>query len=384
MINDRPLDGFRRGAYRGRNTLIPRGRTLYLALVNNIRSDNFTHMPFSLCTIHSTVTEKGAYDDLRGTGGKHDTQPKTMKTSIAKAATGAIWLLSPFQGQTSSFTSSIVVQAGREILSGDEASGQDGHFDCYDADGVCADSDRDATSYGYEPSITPDPNLHPMTLPDGSQFYAYKTPPVSTFYPDGTYPDNTKPRTPRLRGICGRFTNMSPERKVLVWIPEHAPDNPAVIAGVDSFDTGGTATFFGHMFCFVDPSDLKTCESEVFTVEPNVARYVYNPYDYVDEDNPYGSPDDLSPNQRALYDILVKDMDFAARYKTFTGREYLSRFPRQMPSHYMYPADYIGQTHTVETKETHFVSLPPEDNLNHVSLRKLESNEVRFRQGCLE
>jgi len=248
--------------------------------------------------------------------------------------------------------------------------------DCVAEDGsdVCVMNNN---KRGIEPSITPDPNMHPMALPDGTVFYAYKTPPVSTFYKDGVFPIDTKARIPNLRGISGRFTNMSPKRKTLVWIPEHNPSNPAVITGVNAFETGGTATFYGHMFCFTDPSNIQECESEIFTVQPNVARYVYNPYEQ--EDNPYGSINDLNPSQRELYDVLIKDMAFSKVYKEFTGRDYLSRYPRRTPSHYMYPADYIGQIHTVETKETYYVNLPTDEEMKlSIGLGKLPVGQSRM------
>jgi hypothetical protein len=51
----------------------------------------------------------------------------------------------------------------------------------------------------------------------------------------------------------------------------------------------------------------------------------------------------------------------------------------------MYPADYFGQTHTVETKETHFVQIPPNELLgvaqNDGSKRKLLDDEVSFAQS---
>merc|ERR1712071_204217 len=50
--------------------------------------------------------------------------------------------------------------------------------------------------------------------------------------------------------------------------------------------------------------------------------------------------------------------------------------PRDPPTHFMWKADYFGQTHEVTTKETHFLSLPPKPMLKKVSSTG-ESEEKR-------
>ena len=233
-----------------------------------------------------------------------------------------------------------------------------------------------------------DSSLQPMMLPDGSVFYAYIRPHVSTFY-QATIPEEQQRQelqevTPRFTGIAGRFVNMSPENLALMWIPNNddAREN-LLISHVGAFEQAGTATFVGHEFCLAPANDNQNCIKN-FEVKQGVSRYTYNPFE--GDKGPDGETtynvDDLEEEQLEKYEKLLRAEEFAKRYKRFTGREYWSTYPRSRPMHYMYSADYFGQTHVVETKETHFVKLPPEEVLGRVSevgsKRKLKEDEVSF------
>lgn len=60
-------------------------------------------------------------------------------------------------------------------------------------------------------------------------------------------------------------------------------------------------------------------------------------------------------------------------------------YPRNPPSHKIWPADYFGQEHWVTTKETHFVSVPRDDELGGIekvgSQRVLRDDEPRLLQN---
>jgi hypothetical protein len=128
-------------------------------------------------------------------------------------------------------------------------------------------------------------------------------------------------------------------------------------------------------------NDEKRCV-KTFEVKEGVSRYTYDPF--VEDPNNYRL-EDLSFEQLEMYQRLERSEDFSRRYRTFTGRDFLSNYPRHRAKHFMYPADYFGQTHTVETKETHFVQIPPNELLgvaqNDGSKRKLLDDEVSFAQS---
>jgi len=226
-----------------------------------------------------------------------------------------------------------------------------------------------------------DPALQPMLLPNNKVFYAYVRPDVSSFYktkiPDEAQRRELREVKPRFNGMAGRFVNMSPDPMLLMWLPGPAQD-PLFITYVDSFEKSGTATYPGHRFCMAPIQDEKKCV-KMFDVKEGVLRYTYDPF--VDDPENYNLSD-LTLDQLEKYQRLEIAEDFSRRYKTFTGRDFLSNYPRSRVTHYMYPADYLGQTHTVESDETHFTELPPKELLNAVSnsgsKRKLKPDQPRI------
>jgi hypothetical protein len=222
-----------------------------------------------------------------------------------------------------------------------------------------------------------DPALYPMLLPNNKVFYAYVRPDVSTFYQknildaeDASQSKTVHEVKPIFNGMAGRFVNMSPDPMLLLWIPGGTQDN-LFITYIASLEQSGTATYPGHRFCMAPVNDEKRCV-KTFEVKEGVSRYTYDPF--VEDPNNYRL-EDLSFEQLEMYQRLERSEDFSRRYRTFTGRDFLSNYPRHRAKHFMYPADYFGQTHTVETKETHFVKLPPKELLG--ATQNERSNEVR-------
>jgi len=186
---------------------------------------------------------------------------------------------------------------------------------------------------------------------------------------------------PIFNGMTGCFVNMSPNLMLLLWILDDNEGLDSLISYIDPFEQDGTATYPGHRFCMTPVDDETDCV-KLFEVKEGVSRYSYDPFVEDPENNRL---EDLSRDQLAKYKRLQRAEDFSRRYRTFTGRDFLSNYPRHRAKHYMYPADYFGQTHTVETKETHFVQIPPKELLgvvpNDGSKRKLLDDEVSFAQS---
>lgn len=211
-----------------------------------------------------------------------------------------------------------------------------------------------------------DSALKPMTydLDYGEEtFMAYVVPDVSTFY--RAPPGKREIRTPKFKGIAGKFFNLSPERMKLFWDPGNG-GAPLLIATAEPFKAVGTATFPGHMFYFTlirKPAGYEEVRHR-FHVTGDTNLYVYDPF--VSEDSTR-NVDDLVPEDYEKYIAQRRTLKFNEYYRNFTGRDWLSRFPRNPPKHFMWPADYLGQQHHVETKETHFATLPDKDDRPHVS-----------------
>jgi len=118
---------------------------------------------------------------------------------------------------------------------------------------------------------------------------------------------------------------------------------------------------------------------------PPKAVYYYDPITVEgDEEATQRNLDRLTSREFQAYQDHVSSRIFGKQYFEFTGREYLSLYPRNAPSHKIWRADYFGQEHWVTTKETHYVEMPPDEKLGSVvekgSSRVLKDGDPRLLQ----
>lgn len=134
------------------------------------------------------------------------------------------------------------------------------------------------------------------------------------------------------------------------------------------FGTGGTASFPGHIFFMSSEEDPETPLIKFYVKGFPNSRFTYDPY-HVEGDLKQTEDNlkTMTNENRKFYDALRKSHLFSEEYLKFTGRSYLANYPRPPPMHYIWPADYFGQTHWVVTKETRFISMPPDDVLKKIS-----------------
>ena len=139
---------------------------------------------------------------------------------------------------------------------------------------------------------------------------------------------------------------------------------PSLMANVRPFHTTGTASFPGHIFNFV-PDDYNYSTNNVilahYTIDKNgrTNNYFYDPLTVPDdEEQTRENLKVLTLDELAKYDTMRRNKIFCEEYLQVTGRDYLAMFPRKKPSHFMWRADYFGQTHWVTTQETHFKDIP--------------------------
>lgn len=167
--------------------------------------------------------------------------------------------------------------------------------------------------------------------------------------------------------------NMSNQRVRLFWDPRNGrPGSPIKV--LQPFEAGGTASFPKHEF-YVTPYDDEDVILHRWSISPPQAVYYYDPITVPgDEEATQTNLDNLSVQDFESYRRHVDSRDFAKHYFNFTGREYLSMYPRNKPSHKIWRADYFGQEHWVTTRETHFVEHPELKELT-----KISSSEGRNR-----
>jgi len=249
----------------------------------------------------------------------------------------------------------------------------------------CADTSRD-------------PNLEEFTydVGDGPQTsWVYVEPDLNSFYrsEDGGPSRKTYSRVkPAFKGLAGKFINMS--NKFLDFYWESSEGGTAhLMRHYSPFSTGGTGTFPTHRFFFSDPENGdERLNLWVVGEYPNNI-YVYDPY--LIEGDPQQTElnlQALSNKEREQYDKWKKTLLYNDQYFAFTGRSYLANYgdngPRAASKHFMWRADYFGQEQWITTKETHFVDLPPMEDLGKVkefgSQRILEDSDPRYFQEYRE
>jgi len=206
-----------------------------------------------------------------------------------------------------------------------------------------------------------EPSLKPMNVDFGpalqETFYAYVTPDVSTFY--NRTEKSMKPVEPNFTGFYAKFINMSPEQVVLYYESGVPNDAPVHMADIAPFNSGGTASYHGHKF-FLAPKSEPGNVLIRWTVDKSNSLYYYDPYGA----NTREAMKHLEGPSLQYYQMQLQNRAFAEQYKKFAGVDWLSLYKQKQPPRYhMWRADYIGQTHTVETREIHFVEQPTQDEI---------------------
>lgn len=198
---------------------------------------------------------------------------------------------------------------------------------------------------------------------DGKEtFMAYIPPEISSFYQEQQ--GSRRAVEPYFHGIAGKFINLSPDSCRLYWDPGNGGEG-VYIADNLPFEASGTATFVGHKFYF---RSRKTNQEVLarFSVTPKKSVYVYDPFDpdYHDDSQTTRDLSELNESQLQIYTLQKNNILFGQAYKEFTGRDWLGLYPlRKRPFHFMWQAQYFGQNHSVQTRETHFISEPPKAKL---------------------
>jgi hypothetical protein len=227
-----------------------------------------------------------------------------------------------------------------------------------------------------------------MKMP-GINFKAYVRADIATFYREK--PGSRVVHKPDFNGQAGKFVNMSPDPVDLHWDGGLA-SGPQLNDHLGPWQAGGTATFPTHKFIFTKPGrpDEVLCR---MTVVPGVSMYYCDPF--TDENShPSADPrsrgvqlsggnrsvDSLSAQDRANYEAHKFNLHFGSLYQNFTGTEWLTMYPKSPPKHKIWRADYFGQEHQVQTKETQFLKIPPTEKLHRLKRSEQRRHDDSFAE----
>mmetsp|Transcript_31238 Transcript_31238/g.35557 ORF Transcript_31238/g.35557 Transcript_31238/m.35557 type:complete len:623 (-) Transcript_31238:270-2138(-) len=183
-------------------------------------------------------------------------------------------------------------------------------------------------------------------------------------------------------GFAAKFINLSKTPKLLFWDGRGGGESAKrLVAEIAPMESVGTATTPGQSFSITPVFDSSHALKR-WTLTADEAIQVYR-----------DDPDALTPNKLS-HDLWVKyqmqelNLAFARDYLVETKRHWLANFPRPPPSHFMWPAEYLGQIHKVNASFTAVGAQQKEDKLlklevSSVSPRVLEINNFLTEEECL-
>jgi len=221
------------------------------------------------------------------------------------------------------------------------------------------------------------------------EMQVYVQPDVSTFYVNDDDDDNEhrERKQPKHDGWAAKFVNISTRTVRLFWCPNHG-GACSPMSVMRPFDSAGTASFPRHIFHIEDDETREIVAK--FTIDPPTSVYYYDAITVSDNvDATMANVNKLTPHEQQAYKAHIDSRKFSEHYYAFTGRQYLSFYPRTPPIHKLWPANYFGQEHWVTSRETHFITNPPLSELTSIdefgSERILHDNDARllshYRRG---
>ena len=254
----------------------------------------------------------------------------------------------------------------------------------------------DTDEQNDDPMLQSFPELPP-------NFRAYVRADISRFYNRAQNSDISgvvlKEQIPQFTGQACKFVNLSPVSMSLYW---DGPDEPVFNSLIGPWGSGGTACYATHKFFLLPETSDGTKPSWPsawcqFTVTREASVYFFDPYEaevgYESLTDPTDSArglivgtdgiqnftpwKNLSDQDRINYHAHRFNLEFGKLYKNVTGgSEWLAMYPPVKPKHFMWRADFFGQSHSVQTMETQFIKpLPAFAEKQHNS--RLSIREMR-------
>lgn len=230
----------------------------------------------------------------------------------------------------------------------------------------------------------------------------YERPHVSTFYRrNGNQRTSVPPASLSFTGYAAKFVNLSPEPVDLWWDGGRIRSGSragemhrALVGTIPSMGSVGTASFPGHSF-FVSPTYDRKHQLQRWLITEDDPVVYYDPVtgdlsaeEQRAEIQRLTRSGQWTERQRFEREAWTVHRSFARDYLVKTGRVWLANFPQpylngegggdgallapsldgsdgvaasvQSDGHrvHMWPADYIGQTHAVDTSSLYYASLP--------------------------
>ena len=222
--------------------------------------------------------------------------------------------------------------------------------------------------------------------------WVYERPELSTFYRDGKdrRPDDEGPVLPAslsFTGYAAKFVNLSGRAVRLYWDGGRGAGSARLVGTVPSMDSLGTASFPGHSF-YVAPTYDRDHQLRRWSITADEPVLYYDPLAELSAAERRAQEGKWTEEQRFARDAWLVDRSFGRDYLVRTGNAWLANFPQPYlntdggehgscsgddeaaedatsagapEGHrlHMWPAEHIGQTHTLATSHLHYAGRPP-------------------------
>ena len=148
-------------------------------------------------------------------------------------------------------------------------------------------------------------------------------------------------------GFAAKFINLSPNPILLHWEGKGGHDDSSrLVAEIPPMEAVGTATTPGQGF-FVSPVFDGSHALQRWTVTADTAIIVYENTDRMKE---------WKVELLLKFKLQKLNLIYARDYLVVTQRTWLAQFPRPPPVHHIWDARAIGQTHTITSDASHYIS----------------------------
>lgn len=142
-------------------------------------------------------------------------------------------------------------------------------------------------------------------------------------------------------------------------MPSNGKDGLVHICDVDPFGAAGTVSYEGYTYQVTHPEKPDRVVT-TFTTTKGKNVYSFEPFKG-DYQKAYQK---LKKEDFQSYMLQHNNNLFNKQYREKTGRDWLALYGQRFPPHFhMWKAESLGQTHTITTKEIHFVDFPPAEEL---------------------
>ena len=181
--------------------------------------------------------------------------------------------------------------------------------------------------------------------------------------------DKKKPLTPSHTGFAAKFINLSAKPLHLYWDGASASHPKTLIGTIQPFEAIGTATFPGNSF-YVAPTYDKEYSLQRWLVTADNTVLVYNPYNSDSGSSSETSYEkikkELTNEQFMKYKMQLLNIAYGREYLAVARRPWLGTFPKPNVLHHMWDAEYFGQEFVVSTRQSHFLHMPKENELQRL------------------